>query len=817
VAHRSPTAGIARRREAGRVAARAAILAAAVLAAGATAWWLAAASRPGGPAPAPARHPGFVGVAACEECHPDETAKWRESDHFRSMEVPSPKTVIADFDGTSFEYHGVRTTFSRDGDRYRVRTDGPDGRLADFDVAYTFGFRPLQQFLLPLPGGRLQALNVCWDTRPAEQGGQRWFHLYPDENVDSRHPFHWTGPFQNWNYMCAECHSTDLVRGWDAKAGRYDTHWSETNVSCEACHGPGERHVAWAREREANPPPADEDPATVDPALDVRFTDLDDGDWTFEHGNPTAKRVLPTVFRAEVETCGRCHARREPNRETYAFGKPLADSYNVSLLAEGLYHADGQFLDEVYEYGSFLQSKMYRRGVTCEDCHDAHSGKRRLPGNELCTRCHQKDTFDRREHHFHPVAGEAPSDALPAEARAAARRSGDDATLCTSCHMRPRKYMVVDPRFDHSFRVPRPDLSPVTGAPNACNECHTDQSSEWAVGWVRKWYGERSRAGTYHYGLAIAAGRGARPGAGRLLVQAAADDDLAPMARATALSVLRDWMGPDAHDAVVRASRDPETLVRLGAAETLDALPPELQLEVGLRLLADPVRGVRVQAAQRLAGLPPDGLPPGAAEAVAKGVREYVESQRVNEDRAEAHANIGNVEIANGDLVSAEAAFRRALVLRPGFDRVAVNLADVLRRTGREAEAESLLRDVIPRTPVPGDAHHALGLALVRQRRIPEAMEHLRKAMELRPEEARYATVYAIALNDTGRPAEALDVLRRAQALRPADRGLLETLAVYSSQAGDREAALRWARLLRDESMGDAGAADLVEAIERGR
>jgi Flp pilus assembly protein TadD len=226
---------------------------------------------------------------------------------------------------------------------------------------------------------------------------------------------------------------------------------------------------------------------------------------------------------------------------------------------------------------------------------------------------------------------------------------------------------------------------------------------------------------------------------------------------------------------------------------------------------------VRVAAAQRLADLPREELPPGAAEAVARGVREYVESQQVNADRAESHANIGNIEIANGDLVSAEASFRRALVLRPGFDRVAVNLADVLRRTGREAEAERLLRDVIPRTPVPGDAHHALGLALVRQRRVPEAIEHLRKAMELRPDEARYAAVYAVALNDTGKPAEALEVLRRAEERRPADRGLLEALAIYSAQAGDRDAALRWARMLRDESLGDPAAAELVEAIERGR
>jgi predicted CXXCH cytochrome family protein len=774
-----------------------ALLAAAAVAAG-TAWF--AARRPDGSARA-GRHAGFVGAATCAQCHPDETAKWRESDHFRAMETASPATVLGDFGGTSLDAHGVRTTFSRDGDRFRVRTDGPDGRPADFDVAYTFGFRPLQQYLIPLGDGRLQALTSCWDSRPAQQGGGRWFDLYPGEKIDATHPLHWTGPFQNWNYACADCHSTDLVRGWDARTKKYDTTWAEIDVACEACHGPGARHVAWARARPTNASTADDDASAVDPALDVRFKDLHDRDWTFERGEPTARRVLPRVFRAEVETCGRCHARREPNRAAYAFGKPLADSYNVSLLAEGLYHADGQIEDEVYEYGSFLQSKMYRRGVTCGDCHDAHSGKRRAPANDLCTRCHLKDAFDGPQHHFHSRAGDR----------------GGDPTLCTSCHMRPRTYMVVDPRIDHSLRVPRPDLTPLTGAPNACNDCHADQTPAWAEGWVRKWYGAKSRAGTEHFGKAVAAGRGARSGAGRMLLRAAADEDVPPIARATALSLLRNWMGPDAHDAVVRASKDAETFVRLGAAETLDALPPGLRLDVGLRLLADPVLGVRVQAARRLADFPRADLMPSQSEAIARGVREYVESQTANEDRAEAHANIGNVRVAEGDLASAETEFRRALEMRPSFDRAAVNLADVLRRTGRDAEGEQVLRDAIAHTPAPGDAEHALGLALVRRRRVDEAMDHLRRATELRPDQTRYAVVYAVALNDTGRAADAMDVLRRAQTRRPADRGLLEALAVQSRADGDRESALRWARVLVDESLGDPAAARLADEIEHGR
>jgi Tfp pilus assembly protein PilF len=706
--------------------------------------------------------------------------------------------VVGNFDGAGFEYHGVTSTFTRADGKYRVRTDGADGALHDFDVAYTFGFRPLQQYLLDTGGGRLQALNVCWDSRPKGEGGQRWFHLYPDEKVDHAHPFHWTGPFQNWNYMCAECHSTDVVRGYDAKNDRYDTRWSEIQVSCEACHGPGARHVAWARDRAKSPAADGEDARAADPQLDVRFPrDLAETEWTFEKGSPTAKRVLPGVFRPEIETCARCHARRSPNRATYAFGRPLADSYDVSLLDPALYHADGQILDEVYEYGSFLQSKMYRRGVSCRDCHDVHTGKVAFPDNRLCTRCHQPETFDTPAHHFHA--------------------QGTESARCVECHMRPRTYMGVDARRDHSFRVPRPDLTIETGSPNACNACHAKETPEWAVGWMTKWYGDKSRIGTYHYGKAIAAARDAKPGAGRMLLQAASDADLAPMARASVLAQLRGYMGPDAYGAIETASKDASPLVRLGAARTLDALPPPLRLRLGLALLADDVRSVRIEAAQALADIPREAIEPADAAAIDRGVAEYVEAQLVNADRAEAHANVGVVETARGDLAAAEAQFRKALEMRPSFDRVAVNLADVLRRSGRDAEGEKILREALTHTIEPADVHHALGLLLVRQHRIDEAVAELTKAVDARPTDAHAAYVLAVALSDTGKAPRAVEVLRAAQTRRPADRELLAALASFARESGDLDAAIGWAKKLADESMGDPEPARLLEQLERER
>ena len=254
--------------------------------------------------------------------------------------------------------------FRRDG-KYLVRTDGPDGVLQDFEVAYTFGVEPLQQYLVRFPGGRYQALGIAWDSRPEVDGGQRWFHLYPDERIDHRDPLHWTGPYQNWNFMCAECHSTGLEKRYDPIEGHYDTTWFGIDVACEACHGPGSRHVTWAKEGA--------DASVPLMALSVMLSDADGGEWSSDPGTGVPRRSVARGARAEVEVCARCHSRRSVISERYVHGRPLMDTHVPALLTDPLYFADGQIRDEVYVYGSFLQSKMHREGVTCGDCHDPHS------------------------------------------------------------------------------------------------------------------------------------------------------------------------------------------------------------------------------------------------------------------------------------------------------------------------------------------------------------------------------------------------------------------------------------------------------------
>jgi len=363
----------------------------------------------------------FVGGAACIECHEEQWADWRKSHHDLAMQEATSATVLGDFSERKFQHGGVTTDFFRQGDEFFVRTDGPDGVLADFRIAYTFGVEPLQQYLVTFPDGRLQALPVAWDTRSEAAGGQRWFHLYPGESLDYDDALHWTGPQQNWNYMCAECHSTNLRRGYDRENDRYDTTWTDIDVSCEACHGPGSEHVDWA---ESGGGSGGSDARL---AVDLQRTT----DWIFADGIPTARPTSLPAERVEVETCGRCHSRRSLVTGTYRFGDPIADHYRPALLTEGVYHADGQILDEVYVYGSFLQSKMHTAGVRCSDCHDPHSANLKLGNADaVCGQCHRPEVFASKEHHHHEPSSPG--------------------AHCVDCHMPSETYMVVDPRRDHS-------------------------------------------------------------------------------------------------------------------------------------------------------------------------------------------------------------------------------------------------------------------------------------------------------------------------------------------------------------------------------
>lgn len=697
-----------------------------------------------GEAPLPA--PQFVGRAACAGCHAEQDRLWQGSHHDLAMQEANGQTVLGNFNGAEFSKDGVVSRFFRRDGRFVVRTDGADGKLADFEIKYTFGLTPLQQYLVEFPGGRLQALSIAWDSRPKTQGGQRWFHLYPSERIDHNDELHWTKPSQNWNYMCAECHSTDLQKNYDPAAHAYCTAWSEIDVACEACHGPGSRHLAWAQgkaERERL------DGGTK--GLTFRLDERQGVRWPIDPQAGNARRSTPRATAKEIETCARCHSRRGQWFADYRYGEPLMNTHLPALLQETLYHADGQIDGEVYEYGSLLQSRMYQAGVTCSDCHEPHSLKLRAAGNGVCLQCHWAEKYATEKHHFH--------------------RADSAGTHCVDCHMPAKTYMLVDPRRDHSFRIPRPDLSVRLGTPNACNGCHAGKPARWAAERVRQWYGHDPK-GYQDYAETLHASRSGAAGTEARLLALLREKGQPAAARATAVAELGRWLSPDSLPAVAEALVDADPRVRAAAVEALDPLPPEQRWALAHTLLRDPVRVVRALAAGALAGIPGAQVGSGERADFRKASDDYLAAQRLNADEPGAQVNLGNVLAARGDYGEAEAAYREALTLNPGWLPAYANLADLLRQTGRDAEGETLLREGLSRQPKAAALHYSLGLLQVRRKNLPAALASLKRATELAPDDARFAYVYAVALDSTGRTREARVVVEAGLKRVPGDPSL---------------------------------------------
>ncbi len=731
----------------------------------------------------------YAGAERCASCHEEQMKLWRASHHAQAMQAASNSTVLGNFSDAHFTKDGVTSTFFKKEDQFYVNTAGPDGKPHDFALPYTFGVAPLQQYLVPFPNGRMQAFVVAWDSQSKAESGQRWFDLYPDQKLAPSDPLHWTGRNQTWNYMCADCHSTDLRRNYDLAKDSYATTWSEIDVSCESCHGPGSNHVAWAQTHKKGSYKPGDGPNGL--AVDLKPAG---GSWSAsDPGTGTMHWKGQPRSHSEINTCAPCHSRRHSITNDYQPGQPYLDAYIPSLLEEGVYYADGQILEEDYEWGSFIQSKMYHEGVTCSDCHDAHSAK--LPQvslNSVCGKCHSLAKFGAEQHHHH--------------------KADSAGALCVNCHMPTHTYMVVDVRRDHSFRVPRPDFSIAYGTPNACNQCHKDKSNSWAADAVAKWYGPNRRQEA-HFVEAIDAGRRGLASAEKSLAALISDSAEPGIARATALNLLPDYLTPASLPAVQAALGDSDPLVRREAVRALEPLPPQNRVRLAAPLLTDPIRSVRIEAARLLAGTSPDLLPASQKAALDHAISDLIASELAAAERPENHVNLALLYVQMGRPADAESELQTALRLDSKYVPAMVNLADFYRMQNRDTEGEQLLQMAIAIAPNAAEPIHALGLLKVRQKQYQEALTLLGRAATLQPANVRYSYVYAVALNSTGQPAQAIAILQQAHQRRPADREVLEGLIAFERDQGNLPAAIRYAQQLVQLAPNDPNAQAMLTQL----
>lgn len=706
----------------------------------------------------------FVGSQACAACHPKPFADWSASHHAAAMQIASEKTVRGDFDNAVFRQGDVETRFFRRNGGFFVHTPGPDGKPGDFEIKYTFGVAPLQQYLIEQPGGRLQAFGVAWDTRPKAEGGQKWFALAPDAPPPGD-PLHWTGLDQTANFQCIFCHVTDFRKNYDPATKSYASAWVELGVGCEACHGPAARHLAWAQAKT---------PGDDQKGFGWRLAPHDASVWT---ANPqaTASRTEPLASRQEFLMCAGCHARRAQFSDDPEKIARFHDAFHPSTLAPGVYHPDGQQRAEDYAFGSFAQSKMFSAGVTCSDCHEPHSGTLRLPGDAVCGQCHAPKIFASPTHSHH--------------------QPDSPGARCAACHMPTTDYMVVHARPDHSIRIPRPDRSVTLGVPNACDSCHADKGAVWAAAALKNW-GMDKNPGAQNFAEAFAA---ADKGAGRSadLIAIARDDGQSAIARASALGRLAEEPSPESIVAAIELTGAEDPLIRLEAVDLLSGVAPASRVAPLAPLLSDPSAVVRRAAARALAGPSEPYVPAERRAAFDAALAEYVAGENFNADRPESRANLGALALSRGDVAGAENFYRAALELDPSFSPAALALADILRGRGDEAGAEAQLRQALAASPRAAPLYFALGLSQVRQGHKAEALESLRRAAELAPEDAHFAYVYGVALHGAGQGGEARKILTEALAKRPSDREILLALASYAAERGDNAEALGYVETLQ--------------------
>lgn len=682
----------------------------------------------------------FADEASCQGCHAQQFQDWLGSHHQRAMQPATDETVLADFNDKALASDVETTRFFRRDEGFWINTKNEDGEQQDYRVAYTFGVAPLQQYLIELPDGRLQAHPAAWDVQ-----AKRWFHLYDGNGVDSRHPLHWTKPQQNADFMCIECHTTGFQRGYDAATHTFESQWQAPGVGCQSCHGPASNHLEWANGRLA-----------------------DDAARGFQ------QPLLRSGEAAEPEVCARCHSRRTPLGNGHEHGKPLLDDYLPMTLSADLYEVDGKIKDEVFEYGSFQQSRMHAAGVVCSDCHNPHSAELRAPANAVCTQCHSPAATPRRSgidasrllaknyddpaHHHHPP--------------------GSAGSQCTSCHMPGKTYMGNDLRRDHSFTSPHPVEARALEHSDACLGCHADRKADELQAAFARWYPDASpRDGGY--ARALHGARNGLPGAAEGLLQQLARGDLADIRRATLLSELANYPSVDAQRAVMEALSHASPLVRRAAIELLPVLlPPQHQATLYHSFRNDPVRAVRLAVAWQWLQLEDGSIDKRLVE-------EYENSQNTMLDRAEAHYNLAGLYQLTGRRAEVEPALRRALQRDPSFQPARVMLAQWREQAMSDVEgAQALLQEGMARYPQDASLHQAHGLMLVRLGENEKAVKAFRRAHELAPDQADYAYLHAVAVHGNGEEDEAIAILREALAKFPANRQLRLALISYLHAAG---------------------------------
>ncbi len=689
----------------------------------------------------------------CIACHQESQHQWQKSDHAKSMAIADKSSVVGDFNNVDVKHYGQKAHFFVKNKQYQV-TISYDDNVDTYPIKYTFGYFPLQQYLVETEKGKLQVLPFAWDSREKKQGGQRWYHNYSHEEIRPEDRLHWRQPLQNWNGMCADCHSDGLVRNYDKAENSYASQFDNINVGCLSCHGDMTSHANKTDENLAKSREG------------VTALNHPTGQWLRKIGEKTAKWQGTKRNNDFMEGCFACHSLRSPLTDGINPNKAFLDQFTPQLPSAPTYHADGQIKEEVYVYGSFLQSKMYAKGVNCLDCHDKHTMKLKAEGNGLCLQCHSGEAYNVKSHHQH--------------------QESSTGAQCANCHMPTTRYMGVDDRRDHSFKIPRPDLSEQFGTPNACIKCHQDQSNQWAAENLTKWHGKPGDLlSSKQFLMALNSGQGLNLEDHLSII---ADTKLAVISRASAIQMLSFTTQMITAEILKPYLTHEEDLLRLSAAGAASLLPPADKVTHLSPLLSDKYKAIRVAAARSLLT---SEIAVENQQAFNSAFDELLASNDVNSWRGEGRANQALLALEMGDATKAEQALKAVIEIEPYYDIGYINLADLYRTQQRSAQVAAVLSKGMKKLPNAAGLKYAYALHLVRTQQHSKALGFFEKAMLLEPSSEQYLYAYILSLDGQGETVAALNKLSKL-ITNYANYQQLKELGVYLAQKSQNRQMYDW-------------------------
>jgi predicted CXXCH cytochrome family protein len=684
----------------------------------------------------------FVGDQACQSCHAGEYTSWVGSGHFKAMMPASDSTVSGDFNNQKLVANGITSRFFKKNGKFYINTEGEDGSNRDFEIRYTFGYYPLQQYLVEFPGGRMQATRASWDVK-----NKKWFYQYAGQKIPAHNWLHWTGNAANWNTMCASCHSTNLQKNYNPDSDTYHSTWSSINVSCETCHGAGKLHIDY-----------------------VNGSNYKDG-----------KKVTGSFILlqkkgdqiAEINACAVCHARKSNIGEDPIPGAPLLDNYIPEIPTTDHYFADGQANDEDYNYTSFAESKMFRHGVRCSNCHEPHKATLRFIGNTLCLQCHAKK-YDSEAHTFHVI--------------------GSTGSECKNCHMPGKTYMGNDFRYDHTFRVPRPDLSVTYGTPNACNNCHQDKPASWSADAVKKWYGPVRK---YHFSEDLIPGSQLNNNSEVHLIKLLKDTSIPEIVRAASANYLGHIQTGNSLEVLLSCLNMSDAHIRYRALNSLANFPPDKWIYPVGPLLQDSARAVRIAAADLYLTLPSSQIPAENLAAYQRAKSELESYTLYQSDFAIGNVMIGDYYIKQQDYPSAIKYYNRGLRKDSLMNYARLNLSVAYNLSQQNDQALQVLKNAAKIDQKNERIYFNLALLYNEMSKPAEAEKALAKAVELKSGNPRVYYNYGLLLQQDGKNFLAITIYKKGLQFVPDDPSLNYTLALLLIQTGRTEEAKFPAAILK--------------------